>query len=110
MAVLAAAVDVDSPAVLLHQHEGLAVAGVAGAVDEHAVARPADDLLVLLAGHGPRLLLGRRGGRGGRRRNRRAGGRRGGGGGGGRRKGGGARPGGAGRGGPGRGGRGAGGA
>src|SRR3954447_3520021 len=47
-AVVAGAVDVELATVALDDHERVAVAAVAGVVDEHAVARPADDLHVVV--------------------------------------------------------------
>src|SRR4051794_9058428 len=80
-AVGAGAVDVELAAVALDDHERVAVAAVAAVVDEHPVARPADDLGVPVALHLLRLLAlrgGRRGGgpdRGGVRRGERGAGR-----------------------------------
>src|SRR4029078_7341972 len=54
--VLAAAVDVELPAVALDDEERLAVAPGAGVVDEHPVARAAHDLLVAVALDGLRAL------------------------------------------------------
>src|SRR4051794_5528507 len=47
-AVVARAVDVELAAVALDDEERLAVAAVAAVVDEHPVARPADDLHVVV--------------------------------------------------------------
>src|SRR5919109_260612 len=60
LALLARAVDVELAAVALDDQERLAVALLAGVVDEHAVARAGDDLDVVVAGDLLRALALRR--------------------------------------------------